>query len=70
MVFYDARCLILDSQKPEKKSVIPFGPIKTHKNNKSQSAYARGASVVLVDLRGCGFKPHRRHCVVSLSKTH
>ena len=24
------------------------------------------------DLRpkGCGFKPHRRHCVVSLSKTH
>ena len=20
--------------------------------------------------RGCGFKPHWRHCVVSLSKTH
>ena len=20
--------------------------------------------------RGCGFEPHRRHCVVSLSKTH
>ena len=21
-------------------------------------------------LRGCGFEPHRRHCVMSLSKTH
>ena len=21
-------------------------------------------------LRGCGFEPHRRHCVVSLRKTH
>ena len=20
--------------------------------------------------RGCGFEPHQRHCVVSLSKTH
>ena len=21
-------------------------------------------------LRGCGFEPHQRHCIVSLSKTH
>ena len=26
----------------------------------------------VLDLRpkGCGFEPHRRHCIVSLSKTH
>ena len=22
------------------------------------------------ELGGCGFEPHRRHCIVSLSKTH
>ena len=26
--------------------------------------------VLVSRLRGCGFEPHQRHCIVSLSKTH
>ena len=26
--------------------------------------------VLVSRSRGCGFEPHRRHCVVSLNKTH
>ena len=31
-----------------------------------------GAQCRMIDWRqrGCAFEPHRRHCVVSLSKTH
>ena len=32
------------------------------------SALADSGRVLDSRLRGCGFEPHRRHCVVSLSK--
>ena len=40
---------------------LPFG------TSKPLIIPERGGSVV--QARGCKFKPHRRHCVVSLSKT-
>ena len=40
--------------------------------NGVSKALCKRVSGRVFDLRqrGCGFKPHRRHCVVSLSKTH
>ena len=32
--------------------------------------WERSGSVLDSRLRGCRFEPHRRHCVVFLSKTH
>ena len=39
---------------------------------KSFTTTGLGLSGRVLDLRqrGCGFEPHRRHCVVPLSKTH
>ena len=36
----------------------------------SKRAQSLSGRVLGSRLRGCGLEPHRRHCVVSLSKTH
>ena len=36
----------------------------------SEGAQWLSGRVLDLRPRGCGFEPHRRHCVVSLSKTH
>ena len=42
-----------------------FPPVKTHMGGQWLSG-----RVLESRPRGCGFEPHRHHCVVSLSKTH
>ena len=41
-----------------------------HKQTKQLEAQWLSGRVLDSRPRGQGFKPHRRHCVVSLSKTH
>ena len=43
---------------------LPSGP------NSLQRLSAGNTRLFDLRLNGCGFKPHWRHCVVSLSKTH
>ena len=43
--------------------------IRVHHNYNVGEQWLSGRVLDLI-LRGCGFEPHRCHCVVSLSKTH
>ena len=53
-----------------KKNYITTPVQNTQKHNGSNNKQKRGVRRVLDSrLRGYGFKPHRRHCVVSLSTT-
>ena len=48
---------------------LPLKGYFDNQYNKITTAKKIGSSVVEC-LRGCGFEPHWRHCIVSLSKTH
>ena len=52
-------------------AVLNLGHLSTYGKMRSHFTEERGLSVRVVDSRsrGCWFEPHRRHCIVSLSKT-
>ena len=52
--------------------VIEEGKIISLQKSQMPRKGAQWLSGIVLDLRprNCGFEPHRRHCVVSLSKTH